>query len=298
MIGALEAFVNGLSLGFIYTLLSLGFVIIYRSTRVFNFAHGSIMLFGIYVVARLVPAWGFVPAFLMGCVVVVVLAVAIERLLIAPLRRRGASHDAALIMTLGVDLILLTELTRLIGPRVLDSGGPWGNEIVMFGELSLPLARLVAIIACVIILGALFAAMKFTGWGIASRAAAEDGEAAALMGINLDRVGTIAWALAGVLALIAGIFLTSLPSAGITPGVALVALNAFPAAVVGGLDSVGGALVGGLIIGVTESFATSYGPQLQFLGAGFGTIVPWVVMLIVLLVRPTGLFGTKEISRV
>src|SRR5262249_53674016 len=100
MTGMLEALLNGVSLGFIYTLLALGFVVIYRSTQVVNFAHGSMMLFGIYVVAELLDRWGFGIALAAGCVAVVLLAIGVERLLIAPLLRGGASHDAALIMTL------------------------------------------------------------------------------------------------------------------------------------------------------------------------------------------------------
>jgi branched-chain amino acid transport system permease protein len=130
------------------------------------------------------------------------------------------------------------------------------------------------------------------------RAAAEDSEAAALMGIRLGRVSMIAWIVAGVLAAVAGLFLTGSPTPGVTPGVAAVALRAFPAAILGGLDSTAGAVVGGLVVGLAESFAAGYQDQIAFMGRGFGDVVPYVVMVLVLLVRPSGLFGTRELTRV
>jgi branched-chain amino acid transport system permease protein len=118
------------------------------------------------------------------------------------------------------------------------------------------------------------------------------------MGIRLGRVSAVAWVVGGVLAAVAGLFLVGSPTPGVTPAVGAVALRAFPAAILGGLDSTGGALVGGLLIGVAESLATGYQDQLAFLGRGFGAVVPYIVMIIVLLVRPSGLFGTRELTRV
>ena len=138
------------------------------------------------------------------------------------------------------------------------------------------------------------------GWFYISkqRAAAEDGETASLMGIRLGRVSALAWVVGGALAAVAGLFLVGAPTPGVSATVNAVALRAFPAAILGGLDSTGGALVGGIIIGVAESLASGYQDQLLFLGRGFGDVVPYVVMIAVLLVRPSGLFGTRELTRV
>jgi len=133
---------------------------------------------------------------------------------------------------------------------------------------------------------------------VAMRSAAEDGEAASLMGIRLNRVAAGAWALAGALAAVGGVFLTSFPAAGVTGGVGLIALAAIPAVVLGGFDSPEGAVVGGLIIGVVSVLAAGYQDELSFLGRGIGAVAPFVVMLLVLLVRPSGLFGTREVTRV
>jgi branched-chain amino acid transport system permease protein len=118
------------------------------------------------------------------------------------------------------------------------------------------------------------------------------------MGIRLGRVSALAWVVAGALAAVAALFLVGAPTPGVSPSVYTVSLRAFPAAILGGLDSTGGALVGGLLIGLAESFAAGYQDQLLFLGRGFGEVVPYVVMILVLLVRPSGLFGTKELTRV
>lgn len=130
------------------------------------------------------------------------------------------------------------------------------------------------------------------------RAAAENPQTAALMGIKLGRVSLAAWAVAGALAAVAALFLTVFPTPGLERATSLAALKAFPAAILGGLDSTTGALAGGLIVGVTESLATGYQSDLSFLGRGIGDLAPYLVMVIVLLLRPAGLFGTKELARV
>jgi branched-chain amino acid transport system permease protein len=135
-------------------------------------------------------------------------------------------------------------------------------------------------------------------WGIAMRAVADDPQTAALMGVRRAAVTALAWSLAGVLAAVAGLFMTVFPSPGLQPATAAVALRAFPAAIIGGLDSTGGAIVGGLVVGVAETLVQGYATDLSFLGSGFHTVMPYAVMVAVLLVRPSGLFGTKELHRV
>jgi branched-chain amino acid transport system permease protein len=130
------------------------------------------------------------------------------------------------------------------------------------------------------------------------RATAEDSATASLMGISRGRVSAAAWAIAGVLAAVAGLFITVFPSPGLEPTTSAVALRAFPAAIIGGLDSTTGAVVGGLLIGTTEALTQGYAEHLAFLGTGFHTVMPYLVMVLVLLARPTGLFGTKELHRV
>ena len=147
-------------------------------------------------------------------------------------------------------------------------------------------------------MGVFYLAFTKTDWGVAMRSTAGDPEAAALSGIRLSRVATGAWAVAGVLAAIGAAFLVSFPSPGVSNTTGLLALSAIPVAVLGGIDSIPGALVGGLMIGVAQTLSSGYQDQLAFLGRGLSDIVPYIVLFAVLLWRPSGLFGSREIHRV
>lgn len=292
----LSLLVNGVSLGAVYALIALGFVIIFKASEVVSFMHGSLILLGAYLIAHYQTSLGFWTAAIIGIVGTTLAALLTERLLIR--RLRGAPVISLAILTIGVDIILLTELTRLIGSDILNVGQPWGGDTLRLAGVGITTNRALAVVVAAVLMGLFFAAFKFSGWGVAMRAAAEDTEAASLMGIRLGRVSMIAWLVAGVLAAVAGLFLVGSPTPGVTPGVAAVALRAFPAAILGGLDSTGGAVVGGLVVGLAESFAAGYQDQIAFLGRGFGEVVPYIVMVLVLLFRPSGLFGTRELARV
>jgi branched-chain amino acid transport system permease protein len=288
--------VGGLFLGAIYALVALGFVTIFRATGVINFAQGSVLLLGAYVIGRLDDSIGFWPAALVGILAAALASLLVDVLLIR--RVRGADLGTLAILTLGVDILLLTELTREIGTDVVNIGAPWGDDVVEVAGIRVAESRVLAGAVALVLVAALAAAVKLTDWGVAMRSAAEDGETASLMGIRLNRVAAGAWALAGALAAIGGLFLTSFPAAGVTGGVGLVALAAIPAVVLGGFDSPGGAVIGGLVIGVVSVLCSGYQDELSFLGRGIGSVAPYVVMLLVLLVRPSGLFGTRELTRV
>jgi len=290
-----ELLIQGVSLGFIYALISLGFVVIYKSTEVVNFAHGSLVLLGGYVIGVTHQQFGFWVALLFGIAATGVAALLIEVVFVR--RLRGDVNSLA-ILTIGVDILLLTELTRRIGSQVLSTGDPWGSRLVTLFGFTVPQSRLAAIVVAVVVLGLFFAAYKFSSWGVSTRAAAEDGEAAALMGVRLGRVSALSWVIAGVLAAIAAVFLIAFPTPGLTNTTGLIAFRAFPAAILGGLDSAGGALVGGVVVGLAETLTSGYEDKIPFLGGGFGSIMPYIVMILVLLWRPSGLFGTKEIARV
>ena len=287
---------NGISLGALYALIALGFVIIFKSSEVVSFTHGSLLLLGAYSIARLSDTLGFLPAVLFGLAITALAALAVERLIIN--RLRGAPVISLAIVTIGVDIILLTELTRRLGSDILNVPHPWAGDSFRIGDVGISQTRFIAILVAGVLIAAFFIAFKSSSWGVAMRASAEDGETAALMGIRQGRVSAVSWVVAGVLAGVAALFLVGSPTPGVSPAGYAVALRAFPAAILGGLDSTGGALVGGLLIGLAESFAAGYQEQILFLGRGFGEVVPYVVMIAVLLVRPSGLFGTKELTRV
>jgi branched-chain amino acid transport system permease protein len=289
--------ISGVSLGFVYGLIALGFVVLYKATGVVNFAHGAVLLLGGYTIAVLHDHHvGFWWAALGGLAVAGFAGLVIERLLIRPLR--GADVNSLAILTIGVNIILVAELTRRIGSQVFDLGDPWGSKVLHLGSYTIPETRIAAIVVGFVLIIGFIAVTKFTNWGIAMRAAAEDGEVAALMGIRLGRVAIVSWVVAGVLAAVASIFLTAFPSPGLDNTVAVLALAAFPAAILGGLDSTTGALAGGITVGLAQTLTAGYEGNLTFLGRGVSSIVPYAIMILVLLWRPSGLFGTREVTRV
>lgn len=291
----LELLINGLSLGAVYALIALGFVVIFKATEVVNFAHASLLLLGGYVTASLHDDLGFVGALAAGIVVAAAVGALVEFVL---LRRAKARRDVIAIATIGIDIVLMAELSRRLGTSVLALGDPWGDKVVHLGGVTIAQTRIAALIVAAVLIALFLAAFKYTPWGISMRAVAEDSETAALMGIRLGRISMSAWCVAGALAAVAAVFIAAFPTPGLDRTTSLVALKAFPAAILGGLDSMTGALVGGLLIGLTESLVGGYQNDLTFLGRGLTDVAPYAVMIVVLLVRPSGLFGTREVSRV
>ncbi|MFI6035034.1 branched-chain amino acid ABC transporter permease [Streptomyces sp. NPDC051315] len=294
----LDTLLNGLALGAVYALVALGFVVIFKASGVLNFAHGSLLLLGGYLVAVLHEDLGFAGALAVAVLATAAVAGALDRLL---LQRGDPDPKAAhvqTIVTIGVDIVLLTDLARRIGGDLLTLGDPWGDAVTGLGPVTVADSRLAAIVVSAVVIGTVFALFRFTPWGLSLRAAAEDVEAAALMGVRLTRVRMLAWCLAGALAALAAVFLAAFPAPGLERTTGQIALKAFPAAILGGMASPPGALAGSLIIGLTEALVAGYQSELHVLGEGFGDVAPYAVMVVVLLVRPTGLFGAKGAVRV
>jgi branched-chain amino acid transport system permease protein len=288
--------ITGLSLGCTYALVALGIVILYKGSEVLNLSHGSVAVLGAYVTARLADTLGFLGAAVAGVLAAGLFAVLVERLLVR--RLANAPVVSLAIMTIGIEVILQTELTRRIGIDILQLDQPWGTDSVDVLGTVVPVNRLVTIGVTVVVVAAFVAVLRLSDWGVSMRAVAEDREVAELVGLRLGRIAVVTWATAGGLAAMAGVLLTGAPSAGLTPALSLVVLRAFAAALIGGLDSVAGALVGGLVVGMVEAVVTTYQEQLSFLGLGLSDVAAFLVMFVVLLVRPQGLFGRKVVARV
>ena len=309
----LTKLIDGLALGSIYTLMALGFVIIFKSTQVLSFAHGAISAVGAYLVAYFVTIINWpgryvegLPAtmqFIVSASVAIVVAAGvgmlIERLFIRPMI--GEALFSIAMITIGIDIILRTIVGDFLGQGGnLDIGAPWGvlstsnlNGVIVPHSY---VATIVAASAAVIVLAFFFR----TRTGVAMRATAFDQEAAMAQGISAGRIFALAWGIGAALAAIGGIF-ASVPPRGfaVNATTPFVALRAFPAIIIGGLDSIPGAVAGGLIVGVSEVMAGHYLAQFnEVLGIGFNNIVPYLVMMAFLLIRPYGLFGTAEIRRV
>ncbi|OFW66386.1 MAG: branched-chain amino acid ABC transporter permease [Actinobacteria bacterium RBG_16_68_21] len=293
----LQALVNGLSLAAIYALIALGFVIIYKSMQVLNFAQPALLLLGAYWVVYFatVMEWNFWLAVLAAIVLSALTGVVVERVTLRPMV--GKPVFAVAIMTIGLNTAITVVALDLMGLDIRRVGDPWGLTFLTFGGLNIAHRQVAAIVCAAIVVGLLLAFFKFSRMGLAMRATAFDQEVALTQGVSVTAVFALSWALASVLAMMGGVFIGS--GVGLDRSAAVVALKALPVVVVGGLDSIAGALVGALVVATAESLSATYQPQYaSFLGKGFSQVVPYLVMFIVLLVRPYGLFGTKEVERV
>ncbi|MEV0387294.1 branched-chain amino acid ABC transporter permease [Nonomuraea sp. NPDC050643] len=295
MKGLLESVIRGLGNGSVYALLALGFVIIYKATRVISFAQPALMLAGAVAVSYLASVTGFYLAVLLSALLIAGVALAIERVAIRPMVGRPVFVVA--IITLGIDVVVRVVVNGFIGRDVRQVGDPWGFTQVSLGPLVVQSRWLAMLLATAVLVALLFAFFRYTRYGLAMRAAAFDQEIALAQGVSVGAVFALSWGLAGFLAAIAGMFVGT--GQGIEQMTWVIALKALPAIIVGGLDSLGGAVAGGLIVGVVESLFQSYqGEFAPWLGQNFAVVSPYVVMLIVLMVRPYGLFGTREVERV
>ncbi len=305
----LETLFGGLMAGMLYSLIALGFVLIYKASGVFNFAQGSMVLFAALAMARFaewIPQWlGFeslvlanLLAFVAAILVMVIVAWLIERL---ALRGLVNQEGITLLMaTLGIGYFLDGSGQLLFGSSTykIDIGMPKEPMIVLEnlfeGGLLLNKEDLIAALISAVLVTLLTIFFQKTRTGRALRAVADDHQAAQSIGIPLSRIWVVVWSIGGIVALVAGIIWGS--KLGVQYSISLVALKAFPVVILGGLTSIPGAILGGLLIGVGEKLSEIYlGP---FVGGGIENWFAYVLALAVLLFRPQGLFGDKIIDRV
>jgi branched-chain amino acid transport system permease protein len=303
--------VDALSLGSIYALLAMGFVIIFKATQVLNFAHGALAALGAFLVAAFstlleIPgrwmgdapqAVKWVASVVLALAVATLIGIVVERLVIRPMI--GEELFAVAIVTLGLDIVIRTITNDFIGQQARPLGDPFGTRVLDAGWALIPYS-VIAQVLTTLVLVVLVAVFFRTRMGIAMQATAFDQEAARAQGIDVGRVFSISWGIGAFLAGVAGIFLAVFPrrASGVDGQTAFFAFAAFPAIILGGLDSVVGAVVGGFLVGLVQALATAYLSHLSFIGTGFGGVVPYLLMLLVLLFRPYGLFGSEEIRRV
>lgn len=299
----LEAVIRGLGTGSVYALLALGFVIIYKATSVISFAQPALMLSGAVVTSYLVPAMGvvlftgfsFFFSVALAAIITAALGLLIERLAIRPMV--GKAVFVVAIITLGIDIAVRVVVNGFIGLGARPIGFPWGLDRVSIFGLDVQIRHLVMMATVALVVTALYLFLQRSKYGLAMRAAALDQEAAMTMGVSVGGVFALSWAIAGALAAIAGSLLAT--GAGVDRQLWIVALVALPAIILGGLDSLEGAVVGGLLIGVAEALVGTYQSQYApWLGDNVALVAPYALMLAVLLVRPYGIFGTAEVRRV
>ncbi|WP_029894518.1 branched-chain amino acid ABC transporter permease [Desulfohalovibrio reitneri] len=291
----LQLFINGLVIGSIYSLVALGFVIIYKATKVVNFAQGEMLMAGAYVCFALTVQAGlpFIASFLLTLGFSVLLGLCIERVVLRPMI--GEPIISVIMVTIGLSSVL-KALVQLF----------WGTDIRVYPQVlpeepiflaGVPVAPVY--VAAFLLAGLLFAAFtfffKYSRTGIAMRATAFDQQAAQSMGVSIKRIFALSWCIAAVVSSIGGVILGNIN--GINNQLGVLGLKVFPAVILGGLDSLLGAAVGGLAIGVLENVLG--GAAKEFLGlSGFREVAAFIVLVIILMIRPYGLFGEKEIERV
>ena len=290
----LQLLFQGVSLGATYALIALGFVVVYRASGVINFAQGAMLLAGAYTISWLATDVGvpFLPAVLAA---VALLALAGAGFQIAVLRRVSGEPTFVLVMiTIGAGIAVTSLMEALFGtaPRLL--GDPWGSSSFQVGDVTINEVKVWGIVVTCAALALYFAFDRWTRWGLAVQATAEDEEATMSLGVPVRRVHLITWAMAGALAVLGGLFLAGFPNSP-QPSVGDAALRAFPAILLGGVRSPAGAGVGGVVIGITEVMTSGYAPS--SLGDNFYAVAPYIAMILILLVRPYGLFGRAPAER-
>jgi branched-chain amino acid transport system permease protein len=281
----LQLVISGISQGCIYGLIALGFVLIYKATETVSFAQGDLMMLGAFGGLACMTMLGF-PFWLAVVVSIAGMAafgVLLERIVIRPIL--GQPAFSIVMLTIGIGYVARGLITMIpgIGTETHILPVPYKDEIWKVGALVLNIEQMVVIAATTALCGLLFALFKYSKIGLAMQASSQNQLAAYYMGIPVKRINGLVWGLAAAVAAIAGLLLA--PITFVHANMGFIGLKAFPAAVVGGFGSLPGAIVGGLIIGIVESLAGFYAPD------GIKDVAAYVVVLIMLMVKPNGLFG-------
>lgn len=290
----IQLLVTGIVVGSIYGLVALGFVLIYRASDALNLANGEFVLIGAYICLTIMTIYEipFVFAMLITLVFSAVLGIVVERLILRPLQ--NAPVISVIMATIGLSSLLGGAVNMIWGtqPRSFPPIFP-PDPIQVSGVIIAPVYLYSFIIVMVLlVIFSLF--FKFSKMGIAMRAVADDQQAALSMGINVNTVYAMTWAIAAVVAAVGGVLLGNIN--GVSGSMATIGLTVLPVVILGGLDSILGAILGGFIIGIIQNLAGGYLDPL--VGGGLKEVVPFIIIVIILMIKPYGLFGKGGIERV
>jgi branched-chain amino acid transport system permease protein len=290
----LALLLNGASIGMMYSLIALGFVLVYKATDAINFAQGEFVMMAGLIAAAILGIEGapLIAAIVATVAIMVGFGFALERVVLRPLL--GRPVVAVIMATIGLAAVLRGLTPVIFGGETRALPLPIGDEPITLGPASLAPIQLLGIVVTLAFFVGFSWFFKKSRMGVAMRAVADNQQVAQAMGINVERYFALAWAMAGIVAAAGGIVWGNM--LGVDVHLALVGLKVFPVVILGGLDSIGGALVGGLIIGIVESLVAGYVDP--YVGGGTKDFVPYVLMILVLMVKPYGIFGKRRIERV
>jgi len=285
---------NGVLIGLMYSLIALGFVLVYKATDAVNFAQGEFVMIGGLVVALAMSSAG-VPlwiAVLLGIASMVIFGFALERVVLRKLI--GRPVIAVVMATIG-----LASILRGVGPTFFGAGTkslplPISDEPFIIGPLFIPPIQILGATVSIVFLTGFACFFLWSRKGIAMRAVADNQQVAMAMGINVERYFGLAWAMTGVVSALGGIIWGNL--LGVDVNLSLVGFKVFAVVILGGLDSIPGAVVGGLIVGIVENIAAGYIDP--YVGGGTKDFAPYVLMILALMIRPYGIFGKRIIERI
>jgi branched-chain amino acid transport system permease protein len=283
----LQLALSGIAIGCVYALVALGFVLIYKATETVNFAQGDLMMLGGFFAytGTAIMGWPYWAGIVFALVVMALFGMAAERIVLRPVL--GQAQFTVVMVTIGVGYVIRGVVSMMPGwgTDTYKIATPFAERVVNIGGAAISLEQLMIIVMTAALCALLFVFFRFTRVGVAMQATSQNQLAAYYMGIPVSRINTLIWGLSAAVATFAGILLA--PITFVHANMGFIGLKAFPAAVVGGFGSIPGAIAGGIIIGLVESFAGFYLPE------GFKDVAAYIVVLLVLMIKPSGLFGEK-----
>jgi branched-chain amino acid transport system permease protein len=291
----LQLVITGLALGMVYALIAIGFVIILKCSEAFNIAQGHFVMIGGYLgftflVTFGLPIWA---SFAAAIVVAIIMGLVLERLALRPLV--GQPVLAVVMMTIALSVVFDGAVTLIWGGEYVTYHGVLPTINLQLGQLSIPSETTIAMIVSIVAVAALMLLYRFTKMGLAMRATADDEQVVQSVGIRVTSVYAVSWVIACVLGVVGGILLGGV--SGVKIEMSQIGIKAFGVVLLGGVNSIGGAIVAGIILGILENVAAGYlDPLLP--GGGLASVFPFMVMIVVLIIRPYGLFGLERIERI
>jgi branched-chain amino acid transport system permease protein len=291
----LQLVISGFALGMVYALIAIGFVIILKCSKAFNIAQGQFVMIGGYLgftflVTFHLPVWASILA---AIAVAIIMGLLIERLTLRPLV--GQPVLAVIMMTIALATVLDGLATLIWGGEYKTYHGVLPTITLTVGEISIPPETTIGVIVSIVVVGLLMLFFRYTRSGLEMMATAEDEQVVQSAGIKVTTVYALSWAIASIVGVIGGIILGGV--SGVMIPLSEIGLKAFAVVLLGGINSIGGAIIAGIIVGVLENVAAGYlDPLLP--GGGLASVFPFIIIIIVLIFRPYGLFGLAEIERI